>query len=807
MSALFETLEWPVLLAHLESCCSTGYGRVLVAEETLFLDSAQAMSEEMVRVDEAKTLLFRIGEPPLQEPVDVVPTLARLAKGGAFLSAEEASACLVTLKTLRQLTRFFTQNVRKDWTPLLFQELSGFSAPNETIDALAQVVTEEGVLQEDASEAYRRLNQRIRDLGGDIRQKLHRLMQQSNVSKALQEALVTQRDGRFVLPVKVEQKGEVPGIVLGVSSTGGTLYVEPHGVVETNNTLIRLQAEREQEIRRILEALSEALRPSVSTLFLFVQAAGQLDLCLAKARQSKILKANPVTVLPQPGVFNLKDARHPLLQLQGNVVVPNSVTFAPPLQILLITGPNTGGKTVLLKLLGLCALMARCGLHLPVAEGSSLSVFDPVFADIGDPQDLSQNLSTFSGHIARMRQIVEAPSLASALVLVDEICAGTDPAEGAALAKALLGTFVDKGSTAVVTTHIGELKVFAHDREAYLNASVEFDAESLKPTYRLLLGVPGTSHALNIATRLGMDIGLIERAKGHLAAPVSDSARLIESLELQNRALSEELAEAQRLKEAIAWEEEQLRLTLNRIEGEKKKTLQLFREGLKDKLRGVEAQVDALKQDLKAPKKTDAKAVQKLSGRYKSAASQTGEIFTSEQDKLYPSPDIAWDKLSVGDVVESRSLNMRATIVAKHAGRKELTLEAGILKTTVPLSDIILQAPKQKPSPGARRKARGASGGSHHTSASAAPARVGRSWSSECDVRGFTSDEAIFTLETALDEALLDNHEVVCVIHGLGTGVLKQAIRQYLKNLSFVKRFEPGQATEGGDGVTLVYLA
>ncbi len=795
MQSVFEVLEWPKVVEHLESCCQTGYGRLLVDENSLFLSDLPEMQHELKRVDEAKILLLRYGDTPLQEPPDIAPTLNRLAKNGEIQSPEELGMMLTALKTLRQLVRFFLQNRSREQTPLLMAELEDIQIPNAAIEAIEALVTPQGELRESASDTYARLKHHIFEAQNGIKRQLQSMITRPTTSKYLQEPIITQREGRWVLPVKAEYKAEVPGIVHGVSATGVTLYVEPNGVVTQNNKLIALQSELAQEIRRILRGMSQTLFPEAPSLQEFVATSAKLDLLLAKARQSILLKANPVSLNQQAGCLHLRQAKHPLLVLQSSAVVANDIILETPTRVLLITGPNTGGKTVLLKLIGLFALMVRCGLHVPVAENSAMALFYPILADIGDPQSIAQSLSTFSGHMARLKSFLNEPDLSYGLILIDEICAGTDPEEGAALAQALLETFYKRGATTIVTTHIGELKVFAHQHHGYLNACVEFDAETLSPTYRLILGVPGTSNALNIASRLGISPDVIGLARQKLTKSASDSASLIESLELKNRQLAEELAQAKKLREEIQWEEAQLRQQLNRVEGEKKKTLQMYRESLKEKLRGIEQEVDDLKQTLRKQDKPDRQTVQNISGRFRKAQSQTGEVFVAETQKLYPHPGLTWEGLQIGDIVESRSLNLTGTIIEKHATRQEVTLQSGILKTTVPFSDIAQKVGKAQPK-------------SSKPSYSSAKAHrpTPKSYNMECDVRGLNSDDALGVLEKFLDDAMVAGISTVGVIHGLGTGALKKAIRSYLKELPYIKSFGPAAATAGGDGKTLIEL-
>jgi len=792
MQDIFSILEWDQILSHLGDLCQTGYGRLLIDQGDFLSRDKNKLRHEMQRVDEAKVLLVRYGDISIQEPPDVLFILERLQKQGGLHSPQELADVLRALKSLRQVVRFVVQNATKAETPILETEVELISIPNMVIDMLSAIVSENGELLESASTAYATLKRKVSDARSGIIQQLQAMIQKPAIAKYLQEPVITEREGRYVLPVKVEHKNDVPGIVLGSSATGSTLYIEPKNIIESQNRLKTLYSELNQEIQRILQQVTEQLWPEVDALMQFIDQVAHLDLCFAKARQSNILNANPVEILEEPGVLKLRQARHPLLVLQIDAVVANDILLVPPDRTLLITGPNTGGKTVLLKLAGIFALMVQAGLHLPVAEGSAISLFHPVLVDIGDPQSIAQNLSTFSGHINRLKAFLDESDLTQSLVLIDEICAGTDPQEGAALAQALLDAFYNRGATTIATTHIGELKVAAHQHAGYLNASVAFDTESLAPTYQLLLGVPGTSHALEIAGRLGIPDDVIQFAEARLTKPQSETAALITDLETKNKKLTEELEATQKLREEIAWEENQLRSQLNRLEGEKRKTLQLFRDGLTHKLRVIEQEVDDLKKALQSPRHGDPKELLKLSKRFKRTQSQVGQVFVEETQKLYPNPGIVWESLNIGDTVSSRTLNLSGTITDKHESRRELTIQAGILKTTIPFSDVIDQ---QKATSTSKNK-------QSYTKNQPRPNAL----TLDCDVRGMTGDDAILFMEKILDDAMAQGYGVVNVVHGLGTGVLKKAIRAHLKTLPYVKSYGPAQAIEGGDGKTIITL-
>lgn len=795
MQSVFEILEWPKVLEHLESYCQTGYGRLLVNNNHLFLKDAAAITRMMALVEEAKSQVQRFHPPSLEEPEDILHSLKRIKKAGVFNSAREMGRVLITLKQLRELARYFVQHRSKSERPHLADFIEDLTLPNPVIEYLETLVDDNGDLRDSASETYGKLRKQFHETQLRLEEQMRGMIHKYPFSKYLQEPVITQRDGRYVLPVKVEHKGDVKGIVHGASSSGATVFVEPQSTVDANNRLSELQGKIKEEVRRILAEASETLQPDVEAVEDFIQKVAELDLLVAKAQQSLKFDANPVSIDDKPGAINLKQARHPLLLLQPDPVVPNDIALSAPHRVMLITGPNTGGKTVILKLVGLCALMMKAGLHLPVKTGSSMTLFDPVLADIGDPQDIAQNLSTFSGHMNRLKGFIDEPELGQALILIDEICAGTDPQAGAVLAESLLGYFYDQGATVMVTTHIGALKVSAHNHVGYINASVEFDAESLSPTYRLIIGVPGGSNALNIARRLGIPDAIIQDAQAKITQPTSDSASLIESLETKNLALTEELEQAMKLKDEIAWEEKQMRDQLNRIEGSKRQTIEMYKESLKDKLRFIEQEVNTLRKELKKAQETNPKKVDRYARKFRKLQSETTELFAEETQKLFPNPDINWESLEVGDIVESRSLNLSGAIVEKNDAKQEVIIQAGILKTKVPLDDITRKTGK-KQAPKEPTKGRG---GSRVITERKKP-------SVECDVRGMTSEDAIGVLEKFLDDALLQEAPTVGVIHGLGTGTLKKAIRSYLRELPYVKGFHPAEASDGGDGKTVIDL-
>ena len=549
-----QALEWPLIHRQLIERCVSPLGKS-TAEALAFSTDVEHVREQLALLRECRSLRHRYGTPPTGRLHPLTLELSRLTKGG-ILSSIDLGMLLETLhtahawsehlrKSLLQENKHETEN-ETVW-PLLRRWFERLELPWEPRATLSDKITLTGDFLDSASPALHHLRKALEKQRSFVYETLSSYLQSPQFNKALQDPIITEREGRAVLPVRVEMKSVITGIVHGTSTSGSTLYVEPTRVVELNNQIQALQGEIQQEIDRLLHEISEGLRPYAEPLQAAFDWMGEWDFLLAKVSLSETLHAEePFIEAGHQTFLNLKRARHPLLVLahsNPSAVVANDIVLeGDGARVLVITGPNTGGKTVLLKTIGLLALMVKAGLAIPVGEGSRLSLFQEILVDIGDQQDLSQNLSTFSAHLALMRSFLDiGQALTSSLILIDEITAGTDPAEGAALARALLETFHESGALVVTTTHLGELKVVAHDHPGFQNASMLFDADQLSPTFRLVIGMPGASHALTIAEQLGLPHRLLERAKAYLSVPQSQSADLIETLETANRQLSQEL--------------------------------------------------------------------------------------------------------------------------------------------------------------------------------------------------------------------------------------------------------------------------
>ncbi|MEB3287081.1 MAG: Smr/MutS family protein [Vampirovibrionales bacterium] len=816
------TLEWQALFDELLSQCETPYG-VLSWQETPFLETAQNALGHSQAVEQIKRFLLKFGDPLSHGKIHLLTSqLQRLQKGGT-LTLEELSRFHETLVSAHAFQAHFLCRAEG----FSIQELSVFKSAlpyladplsvHDLLDRLGQYLDADHQLKQTASKRYGELIKNIRSERQAILQRLNNTLSDTSLAPIFQNPTVSERDGRYVLPVKIEQRSQLPGIVHASSSSGSTLFIEPQGIVELNNRIQSFESELQAEIEKILEEISRFLEMETEHLWQWLVQIGQLDRHLAAARLSRLLQAEPISYKEKPGLV-FYGAKHPLLLLKtlknpsaSSSVIPNDVTLGDEAQTperintLVITGPNTGGKTVVLKLVGLLCLMAKAGLHLPVKEGSSVFFFEHVFADIGDQQSLAQSLSTFSAHMGKIKTLLsDETDLSKSLVLIDEIAAGTDPAEGAALAKAILETLYDKNAITVVTTHLGELKVEAHQHPGYLNASVEFSTETLSPTYRLLLGVPGTSNAITIAQKLGIEDAVTRKARAYLAAPVRDAGDLIASLELKNQRMHQALAEAEAARAEAKADADTIAAEKTYLESEKRRILQQYQSQLKSRVHDLDAELKQLRKSIR-DESQNLEVLGALGQDVKALGQVADEVFLQSATQIEPAETVAMADLSMGQMIFSKRLGLSGNIIAKSDTGKDVIIQSGLMRLTVPLEDIQLNASKRKQKKSFRetyikrqREPEAASG--HY------PLLEGKALRQELDVRGTHAEEALRQLAQFLDEATLQGLSQVGVIHGLGSGVLKKEIRQYLQKAPYVSRFHPAEALDGGDGKTVVHL-
>ncbi|NOX62019.1 MAG: endonuclease MutS2 [Chloroflexi bacterium] len=782
-------LEYHKILTRAARYCSFEMSRELAQRwrPTSDLGEARLWQQE---TEEARRLSPQQPDLHLGGVSDLRPYLDQ-AERGAALTPLELLEVRSTLLRARRLRRILLANAEN------YPALASWGERLHDLEHVAaeidRAISERGEVLDSASPRLARLRAEVRILQDRLLDRIQRIARNPDNAPYLQESIVTQRQGRYVLPVRSEFKGRIPGIVHDQSGSGATLFIEPFAIVDLNNEWRQRQMEEEEEVARILRELSELVADESPYIRETLDALAGLDWILARAHYADEIEANRPELLgfqPRPGlrpaqhpgvILELRRARHPLLD--PATVVPIDFHFGDDYFIIVITGPNTGGKTVSLKTAGLLSLMAQSGLAIPAKPGSRLTLFEGVYADIGDEQSIEQSLSTFSSH---MTHIVEILRLATphSLVLLDELGAGTDPEEGSALARALLAHLRDRGIPAAATTHYSEVKLFAHSTEGVVNASVEFDLDTLSPTYELTIGLPGRSNALAIARRLGLPREIVDAAENM----VQPDSLLADSLLADIRAARDAARKAQQDAEALAREnrarEAELRGQLAKIEEARRAVLNEARAE-------AQAELEALQKEIARIRSRMSKVAPGLHDRFLAEAEKALKA-RAEAEKVLPETVDAEEKLSgpvrVGDVVWVESLQARGE-VRDFPTADEVEVQVGAFRARVPLHDVELRARASAPAEPA-------------TSAPTAHPSPGM----ELDLRGMRVEEALAALDEYLDAAYLADLPWVRIIHGKGTGALRQVVREALRNHPIIARFRSGEQGEGGDGVTVAYF-
>lgn len=747
------------------------------------LDRAQQLLTE---TDDAYILMARFGSPSYSGLVNIVNPVRRAEAGGVLNLTEllRVRSVLLVLKNVAKW-RSKSEGMKTSLDPR-FDQLY----PNQYLETrIGLTVLSEEEVADTASPELQAIRKRIQRAEAKVREHLDVLIHSTTKQKFLQEQIVTMRSGRYVVPVKAEYRSEIPGLVHDTSSSGATIFVEPMSVVEANNEIRVLQAEEKEEIERILTALSAEVGSFANELCTGYQMAVELDLIFAKASLAYDMKAT-LPKLNDNGRVELRQARHPLIDRKR--VVPTDISLGMEFDTLIITGPNTGGKTVALKTLGLLCAMAMCGLMLPVAEESQVSVFRQILVDIGDEQSIEQSLSTFSAHMTNQISILNSADSHS-LVLMDEVGAGTDPVEGAALGIAIIEELRRKGAKIGVTTHYAELKEYALQTDGVENGCCEFDVASLRPTYRLLIGVPGRSNAFAISLRLGIDPQIIERAKELVSAEDARFETVVERLEEGRQAIENERKETENLRLKATRLLEEAKAEKAKAAEYAAKELEVAQRQASNLVSRTRAQIEALMEEVeKAKKEQHLSAVQKMqinsSLRH---LEQTADPVRQRQKDRYVLPR----PLKVGDTVLIFDIDKKGIVTELSADGEQVTVQAGIIKTRVPISNLRLLEETQVQVPKRSVTKRVTTGSS----------RGGGSMS-ELDLRGETVLDALLEVDRFLDNAQLNGLNQVTIIHGKGTGALRKAVQDHLKRHSAVKSYRLGVYGEGESGVTIVEL-
>lgn len=783
---ILTTLEYKKMTRKLIEHADTSLGKAM-AEELLPSPDLTDVKQRLKATDEAAAIDRLKGHPPFGGIRNVEPAVRR-AKIGGTLNPAELNDIGGTLFGGRRLKKFILDAYGDHPVPMLAELAEALEDNKPLEDRIKSCIDDNAEVLDSASPDLARIRQELRNGEGRVREKLEQMVRTPSIQKMLQEFIVTIRNDRYVIPVKQEYRSNFGGLIHDQSASGATLFIEPEAVVQMNNRLKELRMKEEAEIEKILQMLTALVADFFEPMLANLKLLAELDFIFAKAGLARELKAT-LPIMNDRGFLKIKRGRHPLISPE--IVVPLDIELGNQYSAIIVTGPNTGGKTVTLKTIGLLSLMAMSGLFVPAEDGTQLCVFDAIYADIGDEQSIEQNLSTFSSHMTNIISILREMTPKS-LVLFDELGAGTDPAEGSALAIAILEHIHAMGSRIVATTHYSELKAYAYERKGTINASMEFDINTLSPTYRLLVGIPGRSNAFAIAERLGLDRSIIEHARGEVGEEDQRVESMIATLE-ENRLTTE--AERQSAEEHRR-EVEVLRRKLederSRFEDQRarlmEKAEQDAREAVAKARREAEEIIAELRRlaleergSVKDHKLIDARrrldeAVPQLAGKARRAAA------TADKPA----------KLEPGDEVLVVSLGQKGHIV-ELSGDKEAFVQLGIMKMKVAKDDLqkiksaATKAPKQQVAAGVKRTR-------------------DDNVRMELDLRGSNLEDSIIEVDRFLDESFLSNFGQVYIIHGKGTGVLRTGIQEFLRKHKHVKSYRIGNYGEGGTGVTVVEL-
>ena len=785
MDKNFKTLELDIILEKLAQECSCEDAKDLALSLNPSTDMAE-VELRLAQTEDAFSLLARFGAPSFSGLKNINNQLHRANAGGSLNPKEllDIAYCLRSLRTLDEWHNHCS-GVRTN-LDFFFE---GITTNKYLENRIFTCIVSEEEISDKASAELSEIRRKIRSKENSIRERLDSMIHSAHYQQYLQEAIVTQRNGRFVVPVKAENRGNVPGLVHDTSSTGATVFVEPSAIVEANNDIKVLQGRERDEIMRILFELSAEAGEFADSIKRSFDSAVMLNLIFAKAHMAYKMKASK-PILNNEGIINLKKARHPLID--KNKVVPTDISLGGEYDTLVITGPNTGGKTVSLKTLGLLTAMTMCGLLIPAGDRSRVAVFDKILVDIGDEQSIAQSLSTFSSHMVNIIDIMNKADNSS-LVLIDELGAGTDPIEGAALAVSVIENLRSKGAVIAATTHYAELKAYALDTDGVINGCCEFDVDTLRPTYRLLIGVPGRSNAFAISEHLGMDKSVVEHAKSIVGSENRDFESVLEKLEASRQALEDERKIAEEMTARAKKIEEKAQSEKDKIETLKKRELDKAKREAEKLIESAKRKSSEFLLELEKLKKEQnhSNATEIARKTRRAVKSQMGEM-----DDIINPAQLAnnWDE----DYKLPREPKAGDRVVIRNIGEGEivevgdrLLVKSGLLKTRVKLSDImLLDKPKEKPRTASHNVYRASS-------------RADADVKTEIDLRGETVDEAIGELGLFIDKCVLNNIEEIRIIHGKGTGALRGAVTDYLKTHPNISEYRLGKYGEGENGVTI----
>lgn len=745
------------------------------------------------QTQDAYSLIARFGGPNFRGISDVNGFLSRAVAGGALNMREllKTAHMLRGVRLLREW-RSHCEGIKTS----IDTYFEGLYANRYLEERIFACILSEDEMADNASPELAAIRRKMREASAKIRNQLDHMIHSGAYSKYLQDAVVTFRGGRFVVPVKSEYRSEVPGMVHDTSATGATIFIEPASVVNLNNDIKVLEGKEREEIERILMELSAETAAFAEHIRSSFKNALELDLIFAKAQLAFRMRAS-MPVMNDKGIIALSKARHPLIDKE--TVVPIDVRLGEDFTTLVITGPNTGGKTVSIKTVGLFCAMAMCGMMLPCADESRVSVFDKILVDIGDEQSIEQSLSTFSGHMTNIIDIMKAADEKS-LILIDELGAGTDPVEGAALAEAILEELRLKGAKIAATTHYAEIKQYALETAGVENASCEFDVHSLKPTYKLVLGIPGRSNAFAISLRLGIEEAVIQKAEGLVSQDNRRFENVVEKVEKSRLEFESKTKEAALLSERAKRDSEQAKQLKEEVKSlrdreleKAKKEARRITEKAKRESQALLDELNRLKRDERAASERARLAKQKINKSIDALEDLSADDFAMIDD-AYTDYHLPRD-VRAGDAVFSKSFHQAGTVITPKNASGMVEVQMGFLKSRVKQEDLVLI--DKKPAPQQPRR-------TVNNRAERFEQKVNSAVNNRCDLRGKTGEEAIEALDLFIDRALLDGLGEVTIIHGKGTGVLRSRVQQYLKKNKRIKSFRLGVYGEGEDGVTIV---
>lgn len=781
---VLRTLEFTKIIAQLEKHASSTLGKDM-AKQLLPGTNLEEVVFAQNETDQAATVYRLKGNVPLGGIFDIRSHIKR-ARIGGVLSPMELMETSSTLRAGRNLRKFLEDMQENEVElPILYDYKDQIVILSDLEKKINAAIGDNGEVLDSASDTLRSLRQQLRTNESRVREKLESMIRSSNAAKMLSDAIVTIRNDRFVIPVKQEYRSHYGGIIHDQSASGQTLFIEPQSIVQLNNSLQDIRVKEHREVEKILADLSNAVGEYADDLQQNVSILAALDFAFTKAKYARSIHAS-MPIMNNKGIIKLKKARHPLIA--KDEVVANDILLGETYSTLVITGPNTGGKTVTLKTVGLCTLMAMAGLQVPALEGSELAVFASVYADIGDEQSIEQSLSTFSSHMVNIVEILETLDFES-LVLFDELGAGTDPQEGAALAISILDEAHTRGAKVIATTHYPELKAYGYNREGVMNASVEFDVETLSPTYRLLIGVPGRSNAFEISTKLGLSDRIIRNARSMVGVESNKVENMIASLETSRKEAEKDWQEAEEyLKDAECLHKDMQKQMMEYYD---KKDALMEKAKIKaaQLVENAEREAEEIIKDLRQmriEKNAEVKEHELIE-----AKRRLSEAKPQQDKKLNRQRSAASSErvLKPGDEVKVLTFNQKGQLLEK-VGNDEWHVQMGIMKMKVKEKDLEF---KSSPKPTETKTITKIKGKDFHVSL-------------ELDLRGERYENALSRVEKYLDDALLAGYPRVSIIHGKGTGALRQGVREYLKNHRSVKSMRFGEASEGGIGVTIVEL-